>query len=284
MRSSIRIAFLAALAAPLVALPAFASDGRTLIDEVWARYRQVRTERQEREVLVVKSPPAQPFTRAAVEALVRDTPAAVARKRAVHHVRYAEDGPDRLHILFALPAEDAGLGLLVARHRAGAQDDMALYMPGYHRVRRIPASSDQKFAGTDLVYDDVRSSLGEHTETFDYTSPVDEELDGRKAKVVVATPKDGTPSAYARRKVWIDAEWLFPVRVELADKQGKPWKVLRNAEIHEVAPGVRRADLIEVRDVQRDSATVLLVTKRAVGLEIRPQVFTEDYLIHPGND
>jgi hypothetical protein len=28
----------------------------------------------------------------------------------------------------------------------------------------------------------------------------------------------------------------------------------------------------------------LLVTKRSVGVEIRPQVFTEDYLVHPGAD
>ncbi len=51
-----------------------------------------------------------------------------------------------------------------------------------------------------------------------------------------------------------------------------------------MAPGVRRADLAEMRDLQAAECTLLLVTKRSVGIEIPPQVFTEDYLVHPGAD
>jgi hypothetical protein len=261
-----------------------AADGKALIDEVWARYRIVKSERQESDILVIKAPQAAPYSRADVERLLRDAPSGVAHKRALHHVRYADDGRDQLHVLFSLPAEDAGLGLLVARDPKGTQDDMWLYMPGYHRVRRIPASSDQKFAGTDLIYEDVRAFIGEHTDAFTYSAPVTEPIDGRSADVVIATPKDGTPTAYSRRKIWIDREWLLPVRVELADAKERPWKVLRNGEITAVAPGVHRADLLEMRDVQRNTATVVLVTKRSVGVAIPAQVFTEDYLIHPGND
>jgi hypothetical protein len=174
--------------------------------------------------------------------------------------------------------------LLIARASEGAQDDMWLYMPGYHRVRRIPASSDQKFAGTDLIYEDVRASIGEHTDAFTYSAPAMEQLDGRPADVVIATPQDGTATAYGRRKIWIDREWRFPVRVELYDANARLWKVLRNGEIREVAPGVRRADLVEMRDLQRNTATLIFVTTRTVGVAIPPQVFTEDYLVHPGND
>ena len=66
---------------------AAAADGKTLIDELWARYRAVQSERQESEILVVAAPQATPYSRADVEALVRDAPAGGARKRAVHHVR-----------------------------------------------------------------------------------------------------------------------------------------------------------------------------------------------------
>jgi len=263
---------------------ATAADGKTLIDELWARYRTVRSERQESEILVVKTSQAAPYSRADVEALVRDAPAGVVRKRAVHHVRYADDGRDTLHVLFSLPPEDAGLGLLVARDPRGTQDDMWVYMPGYHRVRRIPASSDQKFAGTDLNYEDVRAFIGEHTEAFDYTAPVAEPIDGRTADMMVATPKDETATNYGRRTIWIDREWRLPVRVDFTDRHGAPWKTLRNAAVVAVAPGVHRADLVEMRDLRRGSATLVLVTKRAVGIDIPPQVFTEDYLIHPGND
>jgi hypothetical protein len=261
-----------------------APDGGALIGDVWARYRTVKSEREENEILVVAAPQAAPFSRVDAETLLRSGQPGVVHKRAVRHVLYGEDKRDKLHILFSLPAEDAGLGLLVWRQPDGTQDEMWLYMPGYHRVRRIPASSDQKLAGTNLIYEDVRELTGERTDAFAYSTPATEQLNGRPADVVVATPKDGNASAYSRRKMWIDTEWRFPVQVELYDVQGRLWKVMRNGEIHEAAPGVHRADLIEMRDVQRNEATVVLVTKRSIGVAIPAQVFTEDYLIHPGSD
>jgi hypothetical protein len=284
VRISTRVCVVASFIVTMSTRAAAAADGKTLIDDLWARYRTVRSERQESEILVIKAPPTAPYLRADAERLLRDAPAGVARKRAVHHVRYADDGHDELHVLFSLPAEDAGLGLLVARDPAGMQDDLWLYMPGYHRVRRIPASSDQKFAGTDLIYEDVRAFLGEHTDAFTYSEPATEPLDGRPADLVMATPKDGTATAYRRRKIWIDREWRLPVRVEFFDAQARLWKTLRNGAITEVAPGVHRADLTEMRDVQRNSATLVLVTKRTVGADIPAQVFTQDYLLHPGAD
>jgi hypothetical protein len=284
VRRSAAVSLLVLLLTAASTRHAAAADGKQLIDAIWARYRTVGTERQESEILVVKAPHAAPYTRAEVETLARDGGSGVDRKRAVHHVRYATDRRDMLHLLFSLPAQDAGLGLLVARDPDGTQDDLWLYMPGYHRVRRIPASSDQRFAGTDLLYEDVRAFLGEHTSAFTYSTPTTEQVDGRACDLVIATPNAGTSTAYARRKLWIDQAWGLPVRAELADSDGKPWKVLRNTEVRAVAPGVHRADLIEMRDLERESATLVLVTKRAVGVEIRPQVFTEDYLMHPGND
>ena len=284
MRPSIVVWLLASVLAAASARAAAAADGKALIDEVWARYRTVGTERQVSEILVVKAPQKAPYSRADVEALVRDGGSGVTRKRAVHHVRYAPDRRDALHLLFSLPAEDAGLGLLVARDPDGTQDQMWVYMPGYHRVRRIPASSDQRFAATDFIYEDMRAFLGEHTSTFRYSTPTTEQVEGRAADLVIATPEAGTSTSYGTRKIWIDAAWRIPVRAELADARGEPWKVLRNGEVREVAPGVHRADLIEMRDLVRESATLVLVIKRAVGVDIPAQVFTEDYLVHPGND
>jgi hypothetical protein len=261
-----------------------AAAGAALIADTWARYRTVKSEREESEILVVTAPQAAPFSRADAENLLRGGQPGTVHKRAVRHVLYSQDQHDKLHILFSLPPEDAGLGFLVWRQPDSAQDEMWLYMPGYHRVRRIPASSDQKLAGTDFLYEDVRNLTGERTDTFEYTTPATEQVAGRPTDVVIATPKSGTSTVYSRRKIWIDKEWLFPVQVEFYDGQGRLWKMLRNSDIHEAAPGVRRADLMEMRDVQRNGATVMLVTKRAVGIDIPAQVFTQDYLVHPGGD
>jgi hypothetical protein len=259
-------------------------DGLALVTETWARYRSVKTEREESEILIVSAPHAAAYSRAETEAMVREGRTGVIHKRAVRQVLYAPDHHDKIHLLFSLPPDDAGLGVLVWRQTDNAQDDMWLYMPGYRAVRRIPASSNQRLAGTDLLYEDVRELAGERTDRFTYEIVGSESIDGRATEVVSATPKPGTITAYGSRKSWIDKEWLFPLKTEFYDQSGKLWKVMRNSEIHEVAPGVRRADLAEMRDVQQNQCTLLLVTKRSVGIDIPPQVFTEDYLVHPGAD
>src|SRR3990172_5171233 len=260
------------------------SDALALVTDTWARYRSVKTEREESEILIVSKPQAAVVTRADAEAMARAARPDVIHKRAVRHVLYAPDRHDKIHLLFSLPPEDAGLGLLVWRQTANTADDMWLFMPGYRAVRRIPVSSTQRLAGTDLLYEDVRELAGERTERFVYKTVAAEPVDGRAAEVVSATPKADKVTAYGSRNVWIDKEWLFPLKVEFYDTAGKLWKILHNTEIREVAPGVRRADLAEMRDVQMDQCTLLLVTTRRVGAEIPPQVFTEDYLVHPGAD
>ena len=259
-------------------------DGLALITETWARYRSVKTEREESEILIVSAPQAAGFSRAETEAMAREGRTGVIHKRAVRHVLYAPDHHDKIHLLFSLPPDDAGLGVLVWRKTDKAQDDMWLFMPGYRAVRRIPASSNQRLAGTDLLYEDVRELAGERTDRFTYKTVATESIDGRATEVISATPKPDTATAYGSRKSWIDKEWLFPLKIEFYDPSGKLWKVMRNADIHEVAPGVRRADLAEMRDVQQNECTLLLVTKRTVGIDIPAQVFTEDYLVHPGAD
>lgn len=272
------------VAAGAVSAAAAAPDALTLVTETWSRYRAVKTEREESDILIVSNPPAAGFTRAETEAMARDGRAGVIHKRAVRHVLYAPDRRDKIHLLFSLPPEDAGLGVLVWRQTGDTRDDMWLYMPGYRAVRRIPVSSKQRLAGTNLLFEDVRELAGERTDRFTYELIGDESIDGRAAHVIRATPKADTVSAYSRRKVWIDTQWLFPLKVEFYDARGDLWKVLHNSEIHEVQAGTRRADLAEMRDVQAKECTLLLVTKRNVGVEIPPQVFTEDYLVHPGAD
>src|ERR1700687_5422193 len=195
-------------------------DALSLISETWTRYRSVKTEREESEILIVSAPQAASYTRAETEALVRETPSGVIHKRAVRHVLYAPDHHDKIHLLFSLPPDDAGLGLLVWRQTDNAQDDMWLFMPGYRAVRRVPVSSKQRLAGTDLLYEDVRELAGERTDRFTYKTVTTESVDGRAAEVISAMPKADTVSAYSSRKIWVDKEWLFPLKVEFYDAGG----------------------------------------------------------------
>jgi hypothetical protein len=269
---------------PAVSAVEAGEDGSRLVTETWARYRGVKTEREEIELLIVSEPQAQLFSRAEAEGLLAASGSGVTHKRAVRHALYAADWSDKVHILFSLPAEDAGLGFLAWRQADAAQDSMWIFMPGYRSVRRVPLSSDQKLAGTDLNYEDVRELAGERTTYFSYQTLGSDTIDGRTAEVITATPKPESGSVYARRKLWIDEEWQFPLQVEYYDGDNHLWKVLHNSDIVEVAAGVRRAGLTEIRDLSRHESTLLLITKRELGIPIAAQVFTQDYLQHPGSD
>jgi len=255
-----------------------------VVAEAWERYRSVKTEREEVEILVIKAPQKAEYVRADADSLLRDTPDSVVHKRAVRHVLYAVGFQDKIHLRFSAPAEDVGLSFLVWRQPTAAQDGMWVFMPGYHNVRRAPLSGTESLAGTDLIYEDLRELAGERTEAFTYAAAPDESIDGRACDVVIATPKAETPSAYSRRKLWFDREWRFPMKQEFYDETNALWKVLRNTGAVEIAPGVRRPTLTEMRDLKANETTLLVVVKRAVGSEIPAAVFTQDHLMHPDDD
>jgi len=258
-----------------------ASDERApaqTIAETWTRYRSVGTEREDLDILVIAAPPKPAFTKEDADRLLRDGAQGVTHKRAVRHVLYAVDGHDKVHLSFSLPRRDAGTAFLVWREPGTGKDDQWLYLPALRSVRRVPISSAQTFVGTDLIYEDVRELTGERTERFVYTKLPDEELDGRRCKVLEAKPQAGSSSAYASRKIWIDAEWLFQVKVEYFDQTGALWKTFRNTDLYEAAPGVRRARLSEMRNVQINETTLMVTSKRDLRVEIPPEMFTEDYL------
>jgi hypothetical protein len=276
----VAVAFLLAL--PLVdnVAPAQEPGGEQLVDDMWTRFRRAQTERENLEILVLASPQKPRYTAAEARAVAQEGGRGVTHKRAVRHTRYAEDKKDMIHVLFSLPRDDAGTGFLVHRSPDG-EDNQWLYLPALRKPRRVPVSSTQTFVGTNFIYEDIRQLSGERTNRYTYERLADEPLDGRPCHVVAATPKADTNSGYTRRKTWIDAETMYPMQVEYYDKAGKLWKLLRSVDVQALKDGVHRATLTEMRDLQLNETTLLLVTERKLGLDIPSEVFTRDYLQNP---
>lgn len=271
-----------AMAAGVLFWPLFAAfpdDGANdLMREVSTRLRNLETERTVMDVLVIAAPEKDRFAPADVPALMRNRPRGVVYKRATRSIRYARDGTDKLHVVFSEPREDRGTAVLVWRKPGGDADDQWLFMPALKRVRRIPVSSTQTFAGTDFSYEDVRQQTSEPTERFQYAFEGQEEIDGRPCTLVRATPKPSTVTAYGSRLLAITKDSLFPYRTSHFDPQGVLWKVQYNVEPHEVASGVWRPALTEMRDVKLKETTLLSFVTREVNQEIPAEVFTQDYL------
>ncbi len=255
-----------------------AQDARPLMTEVWRRMRGLETERETLEVFVISEPDKAQYRPGDLDALKADGRRGVVRKRATRSIGYAPDGHDKLHIVFSEPAEDSGTALLVWRQPSSPQDDQWLYLPALKRVRRLPASSTQTFAGSNFSYEDVRSLTSEPLERFDYEVTGEETIDGQQCTLVRATPREGTISAYSSRTIAIATGSLFPVRTVFQDSKGSDCKILYDVDAREVAPQVWRPSLTELRDLKLGESTVIAFDAREVNVALSPSLFTEDSL------
>ncbi len=74
-----------------------------------------------------------------------------------------QKGSDKRILKFTAPASKEGIGFLSL-----PDDVMYMYMPAYNKERRIASSlKNQKFAGTDLTYDDLEAK--NYSEEYDPT-------------------------------------------------------------------------------------------------------------------
>jgi uncharacterized protein len=274
------LAIVAALAA-IAAAPRAANsgdDGRSAMSEAWKRVRGVHAELETLDVFVISQPDKPAYEESDVAALRAEGRRGIVRKRAVRSIQYAEDGHDKLHVVFSEPAEDRGTALLVWRQPSSSQDDQWLYLSALKRVRRLPASSTQTFAGSDLSYEDMRNLTSEPLERFDYEIVGDETVDGQPCTLIRATPHSDATSAYARRDIAIAKQSLFPVRTSFRDSKGVELKVLRAVGVREVAPGLWRPAMIEMRDLRIGESTVVAFVSRDINPEFAPALFTQDHL------
>jgi len=271
------------LCAPIATVAAD-GDGLAIMRKARMAQRRVGSVREELDIFVVSKPQVERFSVAQLEAFARHLPAGVVHKRAASHVQLADDNRDKARIRFSLPPEDAGTAFLFLRQPAAAQDDQWVFLPGMPAVRRVSAGSTQAFMGTTLIYEDIRSLVGERLERFTYEHSGSDSLDGQVCDIIIARPNLNTASAYARRTIWIARDTSVSVLIEAFDGEDRRRKLIRSSAVREVMPGVHRADLIEARDTVLDEATVIWIVEREADVTIAPRVFTRDDLMRAVGD
>ena len=257
-----------------VHLAAEPNEAVNLVDLMWAQYRQPITEREEFDILIIPSPKNY-YSPDDARMLIKALPQGITHKRMVRNVLYADNGHDKIHVKFSKPKEDAGTSMLIWRHPMDGKDRQWLYVPVLGKVRRIPLSIIQGFAGTGLSYEDMRHLVGEKTARSRYELLADQACSGRTCRVVLTRPKG--VSAYSSRKIWIDSEKNYLSKIEYFDKAGVLWKTLRAIDMYEASEGVFRAQMLEMHDLQLNESTLLLASKRRLGEKAPGTIFTLDY-------
>ncbi len=128
---------------------------------------------------------------------------------------------------FTAPQGVAGVAVLSIEGAEGEGDDISLYLPKLRRVRKVAKSERGKsFMDTDFSWADLGGTGARDSEVKRLP---DEKVDGRDAYVLTGEP--GPDSAYGKVTVYVDKETYVPLKVDYADKEGKPFKRYRTLQL-----------------------------------------------------
>jgi outer membrane lipoprotein-sorting protein len=178
-----------------------------------------------------------------------------------------QKGGEKRMIKFLSPADQKGIAFLDL-----PDDLMYLYLPAFRKVRRIAAHvKNQKFAGTDMTYDDLGTM--NYSEEYD---PVFVEKNEQHF-VLELTPMQGIKKNYSKLKVWVLKSNFYPDKIEFFDKGGNlrkrgEWRKIEKENNYWVA---REIEFHDIKDNHR-TKIILLEVKFDTGL--KDEFFSQRYL------
>lgn len=204
-----------------------------------------------------------------VEMILYDEGREVRRRELTVLSRTDDNDRTSAFVEFRSPADIRGLRLLTIETDDG--DDQRVYLPALRRVQRIAGASRQdRFAGSDLSYEDLRVRDRE-----DYTSRIVDSTDA--VWRIESVPKD-RDSPYTRIVSEIDKDMYAIVGARYFDRKGRPAKILAAGDFRQHEDGVWRPSRIAMEDVREDRRTELIYLERDFDTEISPDVFSDRYL------
>jgi len=170
--------------------------------------------------------------------------------------KYPEER-QRTIVFFEAPPEVKGVGFLQWADPHG-KDEQWLYLPELKRVRQISGGAKREsFVGTDFSYEDL-AIIGEILDWSEQDAHAqlvrDEPLDGRACHVIELTPV-GKDVAYGKLLVWLTADELTILKLELYDKSGQLAKLLKAGDVRQVG-ALPTVFHMEMQNVQSGSHTV----------------------------
>ncbi len=181
--------------------------------------------------------------------------------------QFLQKGDEKRIMRFTAPADQKGIAFL------GLPNDVQyLYMPAFHKVRRIASHvKNTKFAGTDFTYDDLSS--------FKYSEDYNAKLlsEDNQFWVLELTPKPGVKKDYGKLKMWVRKDNYYPVKVEFYDKGGNLWKVMGRRQIEKMGKYWVSKEM-EMKDLKEQHSTIMKLEDMKFDTGLSDKLFTKRYL------
>ncbi len=125
---------------------------------------------------------------------------------------------------FLSPADVKGVTFLSL-----SDTEMYLYMPAFHRIRRIASSAkNESFMGTDFTYEDMTMT--------DLTSNFSAKVLKEDANTVTLEliPKPDSDIDYSKEVMVVDKKTLLPKKIDFYNKAGELEKTLTNLQVKKI--------------------------------------------------
>lgn len=233
----------------LLAAPVFAQDARGIVEESQKRSR-ADSQRYEGTLEVI------------------DSKRKITVKRWAYE-RLGSAGESKAVLRFTAPAEVKGVALLIHNHPDRASDQW-MWTPAVQRERRI-AFQDRRtrFFGTDFTFEDLEER---DVDRSTYKLAGEEQALGAACWKIESTPKPEARSQYTRLYLWIRKDNYVLTQAECYAKD----KVVRRIRYSDIAQvqGIWTPRLLEVRDVERDSTTVMKLERLQYNMTLPAERFT----------
>lgn len=193
------------------------------------------------------------------------------RNREIHAwARNNQDKDDVRVLKFLSPADVKDVGFLVL-----AEDSMYIYLPEFHRTRRI-ASSNKKdpFMGSDFSYEDIGTSA--------YSQYYDPKLlkENTGEWQLELLRKKGANKPYAKIILTVSKSNSMPTRMELFDAAGNLSKVAEQTS--QQAGKYWIMARIKMSNVKKGTATVMEMKNIKVDQNLQGEIFSERFLKKKG--
>ncbi len=199
------------------------------------------------------------------------------RKRAADGVHF------RTLTRFSEPVEIRGEGVLFDE-RTNGQNDVLLWLPRYHKVRRVEAQAQKSsFMGSSFSYADMTTqAVDDYAHTVEKEEPCPNGAGG-SCFVVRSTPANDSVLAnhgYAKKRTWVRASDFQTIQTELFDASGALKKRIACREIREVDHAAHKSIpfVMRVDDLETRRFSEIRVKNVDASTSVADELFTEQSL------
>ncbi len=175
-----------------------------------------------------------------------------------------QKGSETRLVRFLTPADQKGIAFLSL-----PDDVMYLYLPAFHKIRRIASHvKNNNFAGTDFSYDDMSS--------FKYSEEYNPKLLSTTDEFysMELIPKKDVQKDYSKLIMTIRKDNFYPVKIEHFDKGGNLWKVLEKKRVEKKGSYWISLEM-EMKDLKKNHSTKMITDKIKLDSGLSDKKFTK---------